>query len=433
MEKVKEPIKRLIFWIYPKIFGEEPGPVVLNFIKNLGYVGIGFTFAKLFSLFFQIGTGRTLGSHEYGKFVLVFSISSFLYIPMLIGISAALVKYLAEENNEEEKRNILSTGILLILISTVLFSFIFYMFSNKIALISSVSQRYIFAAILMAIFNVLFILSKKVTQGLFEMKKVSVIEVTWAIVSIITLAILLTSITDARAPITALVVGYGISSLIVLPNLKKHFRLTFNKKWVKILLSYGSYTILAGVSSVIVGNIDRIFINKFLGITEVGLYQAYFFSTLGISGFLTTIFNTVFFPEASRGDKKVILEKIKKILRLFPLLFPIVLLGSFIILILYGEEYEFILPLIAVFASASLMASAYSIYTTYIASFGVHGVRIYLYSILAASMVNASLNFVLIPRIHLYGGPTSMIAGYLTGIALTLILTKKKRFIEVGE
>lgn len=426
MEKIKEPLKRLIFWIYLKIFEEEPGPVVLNFIKNLGYVGIGFTLAKILSLFFQIGTGRILGSHEYGKFVLVVSISSFLYVPMLIGVGSAIVKYLAEQKDEGEKKKILSTGLFLILISTLLFSFIFYSLSNQIASISSVSQKYIFAAILMAIFVVPFIMSKRIAQGFFEMKQISAIEITWAIVSVITLAILLRYVNDARTPITALIIGYGISSLIILPRLKKHFGLTFSKKWAKILLSYGSYASLGAVSSVGIGNIDKIFINKFLGIGEVGLYQAYFFSTLGVAGFLTAIFNTVFFPEASRGDKKVILEKIKKIVRFFPLLFPILLLCSFIILTLYGEEYEFILPLIVVFVLASLITAVYSIYGTYIASFGVRGIKVCLYSILAASAVNTLLNFVLIPRIQLYGPPISMIAGYLIGMAVLLVLTKEE-------
>jgi len=424
IDKTKSIIFWVIQWIYPKIFKEEPSEMVLQFIKNLGYVTVGFTAAKFFSLFFQIYVGRTVGAVDYGKFVLVNSIAMFLYLPMLLGIGTALTKYLAEQKNEEEKSKIISTGFTLILISIIISTIIFFMLSPQIALISSVSQKYIYGAILIAIFYASLVFSQKMEQGLYKMKMVSAIELAWCITSVIVILSVFFFMKDARAPVIALIIGYAVASFLVLPDLRRYFVLKFDRRWAKTLTTFGFYSILAGTASVILHNIDRIFINKYLSVADVGLYHAYSFSTIYVAGFLVTMFVTVFFPEASRSDKVVIWDKIKKLIIFVPLLAPVFLVGSWLILKLYGAEYEFILPLISLFILAMLIITIYSIFNWYVVSFGINGAKIVSFSIIVASIANFILNYELIPVYGLYGAISSTIVSYVLSLFILLSLAK---------
>lgn len=431
IDKTKSIIFWVIQWIYPKIFKEEPSEMVLQFIKNLGYVTVGFTAAKFFSFFFQVYVGRTLGTVEYGKFVLVYSVAMFLYLPMLLGIDTALTKYLAEQKNEEEKSKIISTGFTLILISVIISSIIFFTLSPWIALISSVSQKYVYGAVLIAIFYSSLVFSQKIEQGLYKMKVVSAIELAWCITSVIVILSVLFFMKDARAPVIALIIGYAVASFLVLPDLRRYLVLKFDRRWAKTLTTFGSYAILAGAASVILHNIDRIFINKYLSVADVGLYHAYSFSTIYVAGFFMTMFVTVFFPEASRSDKVVIWDKIKKLIIFVPLLAPVFLVVSWIILKLYGAEYEFILPLISLFVLTTLITTIYSTIDWYVVSFGINGVKVASFSIIFASIANLILNYELIPLFGLYGAIGSTIGSYVLALPIILLWVRGKINDEV--
>ena len=101
--------------MYKFIFKEEPSLEVNKFIKNLTFVGMGFGISAVLGLATQIMAGRILGPLEYGKYALIQAISIFLSIPMLVGVSMAMIKHSAEEGNFKEQKNIISTSYLIFL------------------------------------------------------------------------------------------------------------------------------------------------------------------------------------------------------------------------------------------------------------------------------------------------------------------------------
>ena len=117
----------IIIWLYTKVFRKEAGPVTRNFMRNVVYVFIGLFVAKLLSLFFQIYVGRSIGAAEYGKYSFVFSVSQFLWVPMLMGVGMATVKYLSSERDDRERKKIVSTGTSIVIMFSLLFSAVFYL------------------------------------------------------------------------------------------------------------------------------------------------------------------------------------------------------------------------------------------------------------------------------------------------------------------
>ena len=91
-------IIEIIGYFYERLFHEKVSHEVEKFIKDLSYLGIGTLIATVFSFSFNILAGRWLGPSEYGSFTLVQSVAMFLYIPMMLGFHAALVKYNCRKN-----------------------------------------------------------------------------------------------------------------------------------------------------------------------------------------------------------------------------------------------------------------------------------------------------------------------------------------------
>ena len=117
--------KRLVIKIYEKFFGEEISFSVLNFLKNLKFVTFGYVSAALCVFIFQIWSGRVLGPEEYGKYALVDSIGSFMFLLMTFGINIATIKHIADQKEETIKKKIISSSFLISIIFIVFACLIF--------------------------------------------------------------------------------------------------------------------------------------------------------------------------------------------------------------------------------------------------------------------------------------------------------------------
>jgi O-antigen/teichoic acid export membrane protein len=399
------------------VFGRRPNNVAISFIKNLGYVFIGFSIAKLLSVIFQIYLGRVLGVVEYGKFTVVISLVEIFSVPMLMGISASMMKYIAERKNERVRKDIVTSGIFLIFIFTLIFASVFYIASPNLAVLTSVTNKYVFAAIVLALLYAPWVVSQKIYQGIGKMKKLSVLNVVLSSVAFALTLVIFYFVGGATAPVLGFGAAYAVSSLFVIPELKRYLRFGVNWKWVKTLLSYGVAMVLGLISLAFADNINKIFLNVFLSFHEVGIYQAYFFSTLNVSAFFSLAVVTVLFPEASGyKNKRVLFNQTNRLFKMSPVLYIIILSISSVILLLFGSAYSFSLPLLLIFVFASIINFAYTIYSCLCLSIGIKGVKTNTFSIFLVSVINLFLAFFMIPNFGLYGAVISTTLSYSFGL-----------------
>ncbi len=166
----------LISFFYEKIFHEPAGEEVMKFVRNLSYVGLGTVLASPFSFSYNIIAGRVLGPAGYGGFTLVQSIAMFLYIPMLLGLNTAMIKYCAENRDQDQQRKIISTAYGATVCLTVVSVMLYGIFRHQIATIFSVDQEIIVLSVLFAVIFVFYTLATSSLRGLHLMKDYAVFQ-----------------------------------------------------------------------------------------------------------------------------------------------------------------------------------------------------------------------------------------------------------------
>jgi O-antigen/teichoic acid export membrane protein len=423
---MRDAITRIILWLYSLVFRREPGSFARAFIKNIIYVSIGLVVAKAFSLIFQVYAGRVIGITEYGKYTLISSLSNILYVPMMIGLGTAFVKYLSEQEDAGDKKRIMSTALIMMLPSILIFSVAFYAFSGPISAIFSVKPSYVQAGVLLAAFYSMSTVSQKTLQGLNEMKKLSTLNIITSISWVAVLLLLAQESPVASSVIIALMAGYLAGFSYSLVKIRGLLAPVFDRKWAKIMLSYASINIIATFAVSVGDNISKIFINMYLTMADIGLYQAYSFSTVGLAGFFSAVVVTVFFPASSRSKNKAeMFRKIAKMLKFIPVLFMVTMAGSCVVMMLYGSEYAFSVAMAAVFTLYAVLVFIYYMYDWFAASCGMPGIKIVMISTIVVSALSVVLSYVLTGIYGVFGAAASSVFSFLIGTIFIYFMTAR--------
>ena len=226
--------------------------------------------------------------------------------------------------------------------------------------------------------------------------------------------------------------GYAIMGIIALIMIRKYVRFKFDKTWASRLMRYSNYTFLAGFSSVFYHNIDKILINKYMNVADVGLYVVYNYSFTFVIAFSLGIFEIVFFPFFSKyPDKQILLNKINKIVPLVIVFgYPIFVCMGFLILKLYGPNYPFELILALLFGFVGIGIFLDKVYGLLLSSIGIKGRRIVSIAAIILAFSNIFLNIILIPIIGLQG---AIIATIISFFISFIIMFSKRKYVNIPE
>jgi len=414
----------LINTIYRMVFHEEVSFEVEKFIKNLSYVGIGTVIASVFSFSYNILAGRWLGPSEYGTFTLVQSVAMFLYIPMLLGFHTAMVKYNAEKIDFTRQRSIISTTYILVLLFTVVSILVYLVFSKEIMAFFSISSEIFYFALLFAVLFVIYTLTTGTLRSLHMIRAYSrLMPVQSAILffAFLTFAFVFREL-SFKSPLYSMLLAYGVTGGIILAFLRKYLRPEFSKEWAHKLHRYSVYSLIGGISAALYSNLDKIVINMYMPVSNVGIYWAYNYSFTMLILLFTSIFVAVFFPVASMcSNKEVLFKRINKIVFLLILFgWPLAVSTGCVILKLYGGSYPFDLSLTLLFAIAGICISVDQLYGQLLSSVGEKGAKITSFGAIVLALVNVLLNLLLIPHIGLRGAIIATIVAYLSSIGIML-------------
>lgn len=425
---MKKFIKESLVNIYEKVFREKITAGTKLFIKNLGYIITGFGISALCIFVFQIIVGRILGPAEYGKYVLVDSMAIFLYILMILGLSTAAVKYTAEKGDYQRQRKIISTSYLMVFVLSLISIFFLFIFSPQLSKLFSISLLIFRLAIIFAFFYALYTLATNTLRGLHQMAKLSIFRAGYGFLVLIVFGIfILTKHISFLAAVFSICFAYLVVFILITINLRQYLSLEFDKFWADELFRYGIYAVIGGACLVLLPALSKILVNRYLTTTDVGIYNAYYFSSIAVVIFLSTMFITVFFPTASKyQQKKPIFKKIKQLL---PYLFlggiPAFFGIEWIILTLYGAKYPINYPLMLLFVLTSILIAIHSLYNWLFCSEGVLGVKLVTAVFIFIALINILFSVYLIPIFALYGAIFSLGIAYMVGIICLLFLQKR--------
>lgn len=419
----------LISFFHEKIFHEPAGDEVVKFVRNLSYVGLGTVLASLFSFSYNIIAGRVLGPAGYGGFTLVQSIAMFLYIPMLLGLNTAMIKYCAENKDQHQQRRIISTVFVATTFLTVTSVMLYCIFRHQIATIFSVDPEIIVLSILFAVLFTFYTLAISTLRGLHLMKDYAVFQPIYGITLLLALLLFIfIQFNSFKAMVYTTYLAYGVVGLIILFRfLKRYLTFFIDRSWLSTLWKYSSVTVIGGLSFTLYTNIDRIMINYYMDVESVGVYGVYYYASFTVLTLVSGIFTTVFFPTASKShDRNSIYRKLNKIVPYLLILgLPVALIGEYVILRLFGEGYTIQLPLMLVFAIAAILVTWYGVYAWFFNSEGIEGAKLTVSGTLIIAIANITLNIILVPQIGLYGAIGATALAFSLGLCYNFYRGKR--------
>jgi O-antigen/teichoic acid export membrane protein len=424
---VREAIVNLLAFCYRRIFAEELTANIKIFLRNLGYVAFGFGIAKILTVIFNILAGRFLGPAGYGKFTLVTSVAMFLSLPMFCGITTAMVKYTAEEDNFERRSSIITTAYLMVFVFAAVSTAFYLIFQAQFLRFFAIPKSIFHLALFFTLIYMVSTIAMSTLQGLQKIKKRSILEVIFGVslLGVFILFVLTKSFRSFGGAVFALSIAYASSAVAGVISIRRYFSASFDSYWAKRLIRYGFYSLLAAVSFTFLAHVDKVMINKYLVADKLGLYRAYYASSLGMVSSVVIMFTTVFFPAASRSRSKwKIFERINRFIPyLIGLGLPVLIAGEFIALKLYGRDYPIDPLLLILFGLGAIVIFLYGAYDWLMASVGRRGIRVCMIAITFSALLNIVLNRILIPRVGITGAIAATILSYL--VALFFLISQK--------
>jgi O-antigen/teichoic acid export membrane protein len=427
-------LRSIFDFIYKRIFNEPVTQDAFNFANSLLHVGIGSLIGAGFTIGFNMFAGRWMGSTAYGEFTLTMTIGLFMFTTMLLGISTAMAKYNSEVANDlNRQREIISTSYILSFICSSI-SVLFYLtFSSTISKILSVSNEVFDFAIIFALLYTFYTLTSSTLRSLHKMKAYSLFKALNGMLLFLSLVIfVLFSKLSFHSMVYSTYLANLAAGALILISIRKYLIKSFNEDWARIIWNYSSYAAFSGISFILYTNIDKIFINAYLTVTDVGIYNAYVLSSINLMDLFSDIFITVFFPFASKSKRKeIIWDKLNKLIKLLIIFgIPSIIIAEYVILTCFGNSYPKNISLIFIFAVTAIMATCYRLYSWLFNSVGTEGVKITFQGTVTVAIVNIILNILLVPILGLYGAVGATLLAYSIGIYQLIIRKNKLTFVE---
>lgn len=412
---MKDKIMNVLLNIYYWFFKVKPGKEVKIFIESLLFVFVSTGIAKILLLVINVLGGRILGPAFYGEYTLIVSISSFLTIPIGIGVIGGLLKILSETPGEELRKKIISTAFRYFLVTLVIFTSLYFIFSKQLAAVLRIGPNIFLLSVGLTFIIALSSITELVFRGLHRQKTWSYVNVISYVIAFVLFIILLisknTSILIIYLPTLLLYALFAFTGFILLRNyfsLKK-----FSKPQFKKMFHYGFYVLLITIATKFLGNIDKIMLNFLIGAEAVGIYQAHFFSSVMIIGVISGVFINVFFPTAVKlKNPKNILAKLDKIVLFsIPVLIILVPLIQYILLYLYNFTFNFDRSLL--FMIITIIDVMVVVYFALLSAQGTKSIRKMSLGLIITFLLNIPLNYILITQIGINGAIIATGISYL--------------------
>lgn len=400
-------------------FQHEPSSEALRQIKQFLVFSLGMMVAKFLSVATQILMGRKFGPEVYGQITLIMLLSSYFSMPIVNGWSLVFIKIAAKEQHIEKKYQALKSLLLIVLLCGIGVILILAAFKQHLATLFNITPELMQLSLAMTFFYAWWILTKQIAQGFQRWHIYIFIENIWAIIVLLGVILLILQEQLTVATVSCvLFTGYFFSGLIFGKAVCKSIFSKINNYYSYDILSHGWFLLLNGLVGTAAFSIDRILINKNLGIKDVGVYQAHFLSTYGIASAFMTIFFTYIFPVFCKNTN--IVNFLKKI-NMFQ--YPVTIIMSAIVGGLSLWLYSFPVSIFLFLTLCLFNAVQFNVQlkTWYLVSKGANESKVALYAQMIFLSVNIIVLFILVKHIGIAAGGVSLLIAAMLSLAYLVI------------
>ncbi|CAH6817354.1 putative Polysacc_synt_C domain-containing protein [Vibrio chagasii] len=350
-------------------------------------------------------------------------------------VNAAIERKYFETNNLEIKAYIGSAIIILILSFLFFFTLMFFLDEN-VSVLFNIPDEWLYVAICCSFFN-FFIL---IRLGMWQVKESAIkYGVAQLFRTLINFGVSLFFLYIVFKGVDSRVIGIASSTIIlaifsyrslIKDNLLSYRRVTRSK--VIEILNFGAPIVPHVVFNLVLNSVDRVVINKFLGIADVGLYMLAVQLGLIISVFFTSLnkaFLPILFSNLTSGNKRFVN------LLYFGLMSLIIIsmlvswfLSPYMVTLFANEKYyaakEFIVYIFfgQIFSAASLFISNLFLFckkTKYLS-----------YSSIISGLINIGLLVLLVRLYGIHGAAIAFMSSKLIQMLINLYFFNREKSIN---
>jgi len=412
-----------------------------NFIKGSAAASMGTIVAMVFQFLSIVIITRHIAKEEFGIYVLIIVISTFLDTVSGLALEQSLVKFISSADDLERK----STFIPILVIRTILIVtavILVVLFGNSLMpLFNFTAIEFLYVIIILFVLSSFRGLFYNLLQGMNLFKKYASVQTITSIVRV-ALLLIIVSFHDLTLESVLLVeivaVTFTVLLQMALIPYKEVYHWNVNLKNIKKILNFSIPLYFSGISYFIQTQVNVFIISAYLNPVSIANYDvAGKIPQASAKGFQSFII--VFFPNLSRllslGERDSALILINKSLITLSIVINLLLLVSFlfnneIILLLFSDKYldsslAFSFMMVAFYLTAMSNIMGYSLVSAGLPS-------ITLKVNIAAGAINLFGAFLMVPLWGFMGAVYSIL---LTGLSSLLFhylyLTKYDMKIEL--
>ena len=321
-----------------------------DFIKGSAAASMGTIVAMVFQFLSIVIITRHITKEEFGIYVLIIVISTFLDAVSGLALEQSLVKFITSADDLERRSTfipILIIRIILIVAAAILV----VLFGNSLMpLFNFTATEFLYVIIILFILSSFRGLFYNLLQGMNLFKKYASVQTITSLVRVALLLIMayLHNLTLKNVLLVEIVaVTFTVFLQIALIPYKEVFHWNVNFKNIKKIINFSIPLYLSGISYFIQTQVNVFIISAYLSPVSIANYDvAGKIPQASAKGFQSFII--VFFPSLSRllslGERDSALKLINKSLLTFSIVINLLLLFSFlfnkeIILLLFSDKY----------------------------------------------------------------------------------------------
>jgi O-antigen/teichoic acid export membrane protein len=378
---------------------------------------------------------RVLSPANYGSLDLLIMFASIINLTIALEVSQGLARFYAGEQNPDHKVAYASSAFWFTLVCYSIFVVLALVFINPLAhwVMGQSGLETAFRISIVYIWvNGVFYLVQNQFRWELRSKNYAVVSL---LMSLVTAGLSVWFTYGMGWGLTglllAMVVGTFFATMLGLWWLKTSFRFRFDFIRLSEMLRFSTPLVFSGVAVWISLYIDRIMINHFLSIDEVGLYGVGY-RIASIAGLAMIGFQGALTPLVYANYKKPETPSHLAMIFRFFLIFALLL---FLVLSLFSKEILYLFTTEAFFGASVViiyLVPAILLSNMYIFAPGIAIVRKTQYILwinLIGALINIALNYILIPYLGIVGAAMATLLSYLGIFATYMVLNQKLYYV----
>jgi len=409
---------------------EQPG--FRKYFANTGWLYFGRVFQMAIALFVSVWVARYLGPDKYGLLNYAQSFVGLFIGVSTLGLDSIVIR---ELNKDETKRDeLLGTAFILKIVGAFI-----TILALSIAMFFIQSDFYTNLLIFIVASSVIF-QSLNVIDFYFQSKVASKYVVFSNIISLTITSVIKVVLILVHAPLIYFVIVVALDSVILSAGFiyfyKKHdlkfSSWEFNRSLSLSLLKDSWPLMLSYMSYLLYVRIDQVMIKNMLDNKSVGLYSAAF-RIYEIAIFLPVVLSQSIYPLMinnfinNRTKFYWIYTRITSLLTLisYVIVIGFFILSTFIVNVLYGEEYRLAAPLLPYLALGLIPMFNAGLRSNFMTI--TNNQKIILYTSMFSAVLNIVLNFFLIPHLGIVGSVYATVITQIVSLVLLNYIFKSTR------